>query len=68
MSRAPALMGLLSLANYGDMARVQTVGAQHAVPVFQSHCILRASTSTSGSNVGAQFIAPELMSRNTSIS
>ena len=25
------------------MARVQTVGAQHAGPVFQSHCILRAS-------------------------
>ena len=26
---------LLSLANYGDMARVQTVGAQHAVPVSE---------------------------------
>ena len=26
---------LLSLANYGDMARVQTVGAQHAVPVLE---------------------------------
>ena len=25
------------------MARVQTVGAQHAGPVFQSYCILRAS-------------------------
>ena len=34
---------LLSLANYGDIVRVQTGGAQHAVPVFQSHCILRAS-------------------------
>ena len=32
---------LLSLANYGGMARVQTVGAQHAVPVIQSCCILR---------------------------
>ena len=33
----------VSLANYGHRARVQTVGAQHAVPVFQSRCILRAS-------------------------
>ena len=35
---------LPSLKIYGDIVRVQTVGAQHAVPVFQSHCILRAST------------------------
>ena len=34
---------LLSLANYGDMTHVQIVGARHAVPVFQGHCILRAS-------------------------
>ena len=30
-----AALVLLSLANYGDMARVQTVGAQHAVPVSE---------------------------------
>ena len=41
---------LLSLANYGDMARVQTVGAQHAVPAAQSHRILRASIATVGRN------------------
>ena len=34
---------LLSFANYGDMTHVQIVGARHAVPVFQGHCILRAS-------------------------
>ena len=33
--------GLLSLADYGDTARVQTVGARHAVPVIQGRCILR---------------------------
>ena len=43
---APVRWGVLvlpRLSNYGDMARVQTAGAQHAVPFFQSHCILRAS-------------------------
>ncbi len=34
---------LLSLANYTDMARVQIVGARHAVPGFQGHAISRAS-------------------------
>ena len=34
---------LLSLANRRDMARGRTVGAQHAAPSFQSHCILQAS-------------------------
>ena len=29
-------LNLRSLANYSDVARIQTVGAQHAVPVFQS--------------------------------
>ncbi len=33
----------MSLANYSERARVHTVGARHAVPAFQSHCILRAS-------------------------
>ncbi len=41
---------LLSLANYGDMARVQTVGAQQAAPASQSHRILRASIATIGRN------------------
>ncbi len=44
-SRAAIGAPLLSLANYGDMDRVQAVGAQHAVSVFQCHCILRASIS-----------------------
>ena len=39
MNRAPtsrtAGIYLLSLANYGNMARVQTLGAQHAVPVSE---------------------------------
>ena len=36
---------LPSLANYDDMARVQAVGAQLAVPLLHSCCILRASTN-----------------------
>ena len=41
---------LLSLANCRDMTHVQIVGARHAVPVFQGHCILRASISCDGTN------------------
>ena len=35
--QAGALGWLLGLANYGDVVRVRTVGAQHAVPA----CTLR---------------------------
>ena len=47
---------LLSLANYGDMTHVQIVGARHAVPVFQGHCILRASIEA-GLNLPAGRVA-----------